>query len=317
MGGLTCLAVQGGLLASVIAAREEEEIEKGINKKSPVIPTLVFLLAKLLAYTALGFLLGAFGNVVGINQTVQTTMQLVAGLYMVAVALNLLNVHPIFRYAVIQPPRFLTKKIKNQSKSKDLFAPAFLGAMTIFIPCGTTLAMEALAISSANAFSGAVIMAVFILGTSPLFFGVGWITSVMGDVYREKFLKIAALAVLYLGIVSINGSLTALGFSVNFNSLLTNSSKQQIATGQNIAIEVTSSGYSPNTIRVKKGQQVELSLISRDAYSCASAFRIPSLGIVRNLLPNETQKITFTPTETGIIPFTCSMGMYRGVIEVI
>ena len=28
IGGLTCLAVQGGLLASVIAAREGEEVEK-------------------------------------------------------------------------------------------------------------------------------------------------------------------------------------------------------------------------------------------------------------------------------------------------
>ena len=29
VGGLTCLAVQGGLLASIIAAREEEDFEEG------------------------------------------------------------------------------------------------------------------------------------------------------------------------------------------------------------------------------------------------------------------------------------------------
>ena len=86
---------------------------------------------------------------------------------MIVIALDLLQIHPIFRYAVIQPPRFLLKKVKNQSKSKTLFAPALLGAFTIFIPCGTTLAMEALAISSANAFTGATIMAAFVLGTTP------------------------------------------------------------------------------------------------------------------------------------------------------
>ncbi|MEK7092216.1 MAG: sulfite exporter TauE/SafE family protein, partial [Patescibacteria group bacterium] len=184
VGGLTCLAVQGGLLTSVIAAREEEEIEEGINRKSPILPTLAFLSAKLVAYTALGFVLGAFGGAIGISQTAQIIMQFVAGLYMVVVALNLLNVHPIFRYALIQPPKFLTRKVRNQSKSKELFAPAFLGAMTIFIPCGTTLAMEALAISSANAFMGAAIMAAFVLGTTPLFFGVGWLTSILGDNFR-------------------------------------------------------------------------------------------------------------------------------------
>jgi len=113
VGGLTCLAVQGGLLASVIAAKEEDEVEKGINKRNTVVPTLAFLATKLIAYTAFGFLLGAFGVAIGISQSAQIIMQFVAGLYMVAVALNLLNIHPIFRYAVIQPPKFLTRRVRN------------------------------------------------------------------------------------------------------------------------------------------------------------------------------------------------------------
>ena len=116
VGGLTCLAVQGGLLASVIAAKEEEEIEKGVNRRNTVFPTLAFLSTKLIAYTVLGFILGGFGGALGISPTVQIIMQFVAGLYMIAVALNLLNIHPIFRYVVIQPPRFLTRMVKNQSK---------------------------------------------------------------------------------------------------------------------------------------------------------------------------------------------------------
>ncbi len=317
VGGLTCLAIQGGLLASVIAVREEEEIDKGINKRDPLLPTTAFLVAKLIAYVGLGFLLGMFGKAIGINETVQTAMQLVAGVYMIAVALNLLNVHPIFRYVVIQPPRFLTKKIKSQSKSSALFAPALLGAMTIFIPCGTTLAMEALAISSANPLLGALIMGAFILGTTPVFFGVGWVTSVLGDTYRQKFLKIAALAVLYLGVISINGALVAFGSPISFNSFFSNKSSQQIVANQQVEIFITSRGYSPTTIQVKKNMPVTLKLTSQDAYSCAAAFRIPSLGISKNLQPNESQTISFTPTQVGNIAFTCSMGMYSGVIEVI
>lgn len=316
VGGLTCLAVQGGLLASVIAA----------NSSHNIFPTLAFLITKLLAYTAFGFILGAFGGAIGINQTAQIIMQLIAGLYMVAVALNLLNIHPIFRYAVIQPPKFLARTVRDQSKSKALFAPAFLGAMTIFIPCGTTLAMEALAISSANALLGATIMATFVLGTTPLFFGVGWLTSILGDNFRAKFLKIAAVAVIYLGVSSINGSLTALGSPITLQaiaenfpiSLNTGSETQQVGeTNQNPVIIVTSNGYKPNYIRVKRGESVTIKLSAKDAYSCASAFRIPSLGISKNLQANETQSITFTPEKTGKIPFSCSMGMYRGIIEVI
>ena len=327
IGGLTCLAVQGGLLASVITASEEEEIQKGINKKSTTFPTLSFLITKLIAYTILGFVLGAFGGAIGINQTVQIIMQFAAGAYMVAVALNLLNVHPIFRYVIIQPPKFLTRRIRNQSKSKDVFAPALLGALTIFIPCGTTLAMEALAIGSGNAFSGAAILFVFVLGTMPLFFGIGWITSILGDNFREKFLRVAAIAILYLGLSSVNGSLTAGGSPITIQSVAedvliafggNNSARNQdVDITQNPEIIVTSSGYSPNYIRVRKGSEVTIKLVGKDAYSCASAFRIPSLGISKNLQPNDTQLITFVPEKTGRIPFTCSMGMYTGIIEVI
>lgn len=327
VGGLTCLAVQGGLLASVIAEREEESSMGRGTAKHAMYATGAFLISKYIAYIALGFLLGAFGGAINIGPRVQTIMQLVAGAYMIAVALNLLNIHPVFRYVIIQPPRFLTRLVRNQSKSKDLFAPGLLGAMTIFIPCGTTIAMEALAISSANAVVGASIMAVFILGTMPMFFGIGIITSILGGTFKSKFLKLASIAVIYLGINSINGSLVALNspltlqsIAENFPSLDLNGEDGQIPQqqiSQNFQIDVSSRGYTPNYIKVQKDREVTLTLKSQGAYSCASAFRIPSLKISRNLSLNDTQTVTFTPAKVGKIKFNCSMGMYRGIIEVV
>jgi len=327
IGSLTCLAVQGGLLASVIAARRTSHA---------IFATAAFLIAKLFSYTVLGFILGAFGGALNITPNVQIAVQFIAGLYMVAVALNLLNVHPIFRYVIIQPPRFLTRIVRNQSKSKDLFAPAFLGAVTIFIPCGTTLAMEALAISSANAFLGAAIMFAFILGTTPLFFGVGFLTSILGDNFQGKFLKLAAIAVLYLGITSINGSLVAYGSPITLQSIAENSPIQIDLSGggssntaygadsnvklingvQTADISIFPNGYSPNNIQVKKGVPVRLNLTQTGGIGCTTGFRIPSLGITRNL-QDGPQTVEFTPTQPGKITWTCSMGMFRGVIEVI
>jgi len=200
--------------------------------------------------------------------------------------------------------------------------------MTIFIPCGTTLAMEALAISSANPFMGAAIMGTFVLGTTPLFFGVGWLTSTLGDNFRTKFLKIAAVLLLYLGLTSINGAFIAFGFPINSQTIASSfktSTVQQngeklyseAPVSQGAEIFVNANGYSPNYITVKKGSPVTIKLTAKNAYSCASAFRIPSLGISRNLQPNETYTFSFTPEEAGRITFTCSMGMYTGTIEVI
>lgn len=316
VGGLTCLAVQGGLLASVIAAREDEGAKP--NKLHGVYSTTAFLMSKLIAYILLGLVLGLFGKAINISGQFQTWMQLLAGLYMIAVGLNLLNIHPIFRYVIPQPPRILTRLVRNQSRSKDLFAPALLGAMTVFIPCGTTLAMEALAISSANPFSGASIMGAFILGTIPLFFGIGFVTSLLGETFKKHFFRIAAVIVLSLGFSSLNSALIALDapISIQITSNETYVSLD-MPTNQNPVIEITTNGYQPNYIRVKSGEEVRLTLKTKDAFSCASAFRIPSLKLSKNLQPNETAVLTFIPTQKGKIPFTCSMGMYRGVIEAI
>ena len=96
VGGLTCLAVQGGLLASVIASREDEARKDA--RRHAITATAAFLIFKLIGYTALGFLLGAFGGALNISDNMQTIMQLIAGLYMLAVAGNLLNIHPIFTH---------------------------------------------------------------------------------------------------------------------------------------------------------------------------------------------------------------------------
>jgi len=334
IGGLTCLAVQGGLLASTIAAREEEDIEEGSVRKHNLWPVAAFLTTKLIVYTTLGFFLGAFGSALSITPSTQIIMQLVAGLYMIAIALNLLNVHPIFRYAVMQPPRFLMRMVRSQSKSRDLFAPAFLGAMTIFIPCGTTLAMEALAISTANPILGALTMAIFTIGTMPLFFGLGFLTTALGDAFRQRFLKLAAFAVLYLGISSFNGALLATGSPITIQTLTdaipieinlsggqaqadTNSLVKNIGGVQTIDISVFPTGYSPNNVQVKAGVPVKLNLTPIGGLGCTSVFRMPQLGISKRLVEGSTETVAFTPQSPGKLTYTCSMGMFRGVIDVI
>jgi hypothetical protein len=94
-GGVSCLAVQGGLLASSLATVPDDKKNMG---------TLLFLGAKIVSYTLLGFLLGFFGASLSISSTVQGWLQIMAGLYMIATAANLLQIHPIFRYVVVQPP---------------------------------------------------------------------------------------------------------------------------------------------------------------------------------------------------------------------
>lgn len=313
-GGLTCLAVQGGLLASTISAREQERLKEGV-KHGNAKPILYFIGAKLITYTLFGFLLGWFGSFFELSVKAQSVLQFAVAIFMIGTAFNLLNVHPLFRYFVIQPPKFLTRLVRNQSKSKDAFAPALLGAFTIFIPCGTTQAMMALSVASGSPWYGAAILFAFVLGTSPLFFLLGYFATKLGDAYQKKFFKVAAVAIILLALYNVKGALVLSGANIggSFQSQVFNS----VAPNSELTIQIQAYGYSPNNLTVKAGSQVKLHIENKDAYTCAQAFTIPKLGIQKVIAPGQKSTIEFrAPAKPGKLSFSCSMGMYTGAINV-
>lgn len=328
-GGLTCMAVQGGLLAATLAQREEERLKNNLQKGGNAIPILSFLIAKLIAYTILGFLLGSLGSFFQMSIVAKNILQIAVAIFMIGTALNILNVHPIFRYFIIQPPKFLTRLVRQKSKSQDIFAPAILGVFTVFIPCGTTQAMMALAIASGSPMLGAAILFAFILGTSPVFFILGYFATKLGEVFQQKFMKIAAIAIILLALFNLNNSLALAGININIVKPLSavyctfavcnnsNSGVEQVANN-NVSINIESLGYNPNTVTVKAGQIVTINLKNTSGSGCSQAFTIPSLGIQKVVPVGSSDVITFTaPNSPTQIPFMCSMGMYRGVINVI
>lgn len=322
-GGLTCLAVQGGLLAATIAQREEEKLKEKTKQSGNAVPILAFLGAKLVAYTALGFLLGWFGSLFQLSLTTQIIMQAVVAVFMIGTALNILNAHPIFRYFIIQPPKFLTRMVRNQSKSKSLFAPVLLGAFTVFIPCGTTQAMMALAIGSANPFLGAAVLFAFVLGTSPLFFILGYFATKLGDSLHQKFMKIAATALIILALFNLNNVLALSGSSWTLGDIFKQPTKVEnnisnSTAQQNVVIDIQEAGYSPNVVTVNAGAIVSFKIRNDRVYTCASSFTIPYFHYQKVVQAGKTETIALKmPDKPTKIPFMCSMGMYRGVINVI
>ena len=317
-GGLSCLAVQGGLLTATLATTAEKK-----GKLHDAIPTMVFLISKLLAYTLLGALLGYFGSLFQLTTTMRIWFQVVAAVFMLGLAGSMLDIHPIFRYFVIQPPKWVGKLLRGQTKNPSVFAPAILGVFTVLIPCGVTQAMEVLAISTGNPLAGAITMFAFVLGTAPLFLVVGWLTTKLSESFRVRFFKSAALLVVFVAFMSINGALVLTGSKYSFNNWVwafkTTFLSPAVASAatNDVTINVFNNGYSPHNFSVKINQPVNLSLVTQGTYSCASVFTIPTLNITKVLPPTGTTGVTFTPTQTGLLTFACGMGMYTGTINVI
>jgi plastocyanin domain-containing protein len=91
---------------------------------------------------------------------------------------------------------------------------------------------------------------------------------------------------------------------------------QSSATGaQEITIQVLG-GYSPNLVRVRRGQPVRLTFDRQEKSGCSEEVVLGSFGIRRFLPPFKKTVVEFTPEKSGSYEFTCGMGMLRGQIVV-
>lgn len=314
-GGISCLAVQGGLLATAVAEKQ--------HRFSSV---LVFVVSKLLAYTMLGFLLGFAGSALVLTPRALGWVQIAVGLFMTATALRMIDAHPIFRYVVIQPPRWAFRLMKHTSRSQSFFAPAILGFLTILLPCGVTQATMAVAITSGNPWMGAGIMAAFILGTSPVFFILG--ATVVELLQKKVFSYIAAALIGVFALLSINGGLVLTGSPYTLQNLwrvavtpideLTGEATSAPIVGgvQEVTIDINPRGYTASATRLKRAVPVRITLRSNGTLGCARAFTIPDYGIAKVVPVTGEEIVEFTPEKTGRLVYTCSMGMYSGVFTV-
>jgi sulfite exporter TauE/SafE len=337
-GGLSCLAVQGGLLASSLAHQIEQDYvaqaaqNKTRKKKrvqtparpSSALPIFLFLVAKVAAYTLLGALLGLLGSYLTLSPTIRAFLMIAIGIFMVGNALRMFNVHPIFRYFSIEPPKFITRYIRRTAKGTDTFTPIFLGALTVFIPCGVTQAMMAAALGTGSIAMGAALMFAFTLGTSPVFFVVAYLTTELGSRLEKFFMRFVAVVVLILGLVTMNSGLNLLGSPLSVQNLSRNlfpsnggsaEAAQPIAADGGVILQVQNNGYFPRTIKATAGEDFTLNLVTNKTYSCSRDFVIPALNFYQLLPDTGTVQVNIPAQEKGsTLYFTCSMGMYTGRI---
>lgn len=331
-GGLSCLAVQGGLLASSLAYQIEQDYSaQAKNKKATrtnsAMPIALFLIAKLVAYTLMGALLGWLGSFLTLSPLTRAILMIAIGIFMVGNALRMFNVHPIFRYFSIEPPKFITRYIRRTAKGTDTATPIFLGFLTIFIPCGVTQAMMATALGTGSVLMGAALMFAFTLGTSPVFFIVAYLATELGAKLEKFFMRFVAVVVLILGLVTLDGGLNLMGSPLSLQNMTrswfapqaeSNSvaeSAQPSAASDEIILSVENNGYFPAILKAPAGKDLTLSLVTNKTYSCARDFVIPDLNFYELLPDTGTVQVNIPAQKAGsTLFFTCSMGMYTGQI---
>jgi len=323
----TCMAMVGGLVLGISAKYSEDHPHASVTEKFT--PHLVFNSARVISYSFLGGIIGLAGSIIQLSPIFIGGLTVTVGLIMLILGGQLIDIFPALKKISFTVPKKISRLLglKDQSSSPYTHKnAAVLGSLTFFLPCGFTQAMQLYAMSTGSLLTGALTMGVFALGTTPGLLGIGGLTSALKGAWAKFFFKTAGIVVIFLAFTNLNGGLTLLGLNTGYQSILSSISAKPEVTEtsgvinrgdiQEVNMTQNSTGYNPNYFVIKKGVPVRWIINSTSSYSCATSLIAPKLGIRKNLKSGQNI-IEFTPTQTGIIPFSCSMGMYSGSFKVI
>ncbi len=316
-----CVAMCGGITLSQCIPRPADTDGKA-PPLSTLRPAFLYNLGRVVSYTTVGFLVGGLGSAITFSNAMQGALKLVAGVFMVIMGLNMLNIFPWLRRLNPRLPAFLRRRIgTSRAKSNS---PLVVGLLNGLMPCGPLQAMQIYALSTGSPWAGALSMLLFSLGTVPLMFGLGVLSSALGKRFTSRAMMVGSILVVVLGL-----SMLTQGWSLSGLSLPSLGGGSPSAQADGSAVTVT----------IENGVQVVHSTLSRGRYpaitvqagtpvrwvidapqgtinGCNNRIFVPNYQIEYSFRSGENI-VEFTPTETGVFPYSCWMGMIRSSITVV
>ncbi len=324
-GFSTCMALIGGLVLGVSARfAEKHPLATPMEKFKP---HLFFNAGRIVSYIVFGAVIGLVGSFFQLSGFGLGLLTVAVSLVMLLMGIQLTGISPRLEHVKITLPSSIARRLgvhKQQNGEYSHTNSAIMGALTFFLPCGFTQAMQLYAMTTGNPVSGALIMGVFAIGTAPGLLGIGGLTSIVKGAFAQSFFRIAGVVVVLLSLFNLNNGLNLSGInplSLNLrgtpNVLAAADTTIQLENGKQVIKMIQDArGYNPNSFIVKKDVPVRWIIDSKDPNTCSASIVSDKLGVRKNLHPGENV-IEFTPSEIGTIRFTCSMGMFAGVFSVV
>ncbi len=200
----SCMAVVGGLLLSMSATFAKE----GAKIK----PQLIFHLGRLVSFFILGGVIGIIGSAFTLNSTVTFILNLVIGLVMLILGINLLETFHWAKKLTPSMPKFLAKRAHRVSKLNHSLTPLLVGIATFFLPCGFTQSMQLYTLTTGNFLQGGLTMLTFALGTLPALALISFSSFRFEKSPKKRiFFKTAGLIVIMFALFNIINSLVIIG----------------------------------------------------------------------------------------------------------
>lgn len=307
---LHCVSMCGGINLSQCL---NNNVTNDKGKLSTVKPAFLYNSGRVISYTIFGGIVGGIGSVISFTGWMQGLIQLIAGIFMVIMGLNMLNIFPWLRKLNPKMPKFFAKKFKSKNNN----SPFFVGLLNGLMPCGPLQAMQIYALSTGSVTKGAISMFLFSLGTVPLMFGIGALSSYMSKKFSNKIMKFGAVLVVVLGFVMFNNGLALSGINLSKGSGASSAVRAEVEGNvQVVTTELKGGRYEPVIVEVGKPVKWNIKASNGSINGCNNRMLIREYGIEKNL-ENGDNIIEFTPTEIGTFTYSCWMGMIKSKIYVV
>ncbi|MBO1750993.1 sulfite exporter TauE/SafE family protein [Actinotalea sp. BY-33] len=317
-----CMALVGGLVLAVAARHAERHPQASLAQRWR--PHLAFNAGRVVGFTVLGAVLGAVGGVVHVTGGTLALLTLVVALAMVAIGVQLTAVSPRLAHLTPALPAGVATRLGLEGRGAGAYrdgSTAALGAASFLLPCGFTQVVQLSALATGEPVTAGLMMGLFALGTAPGLLGVGGLTAAARGSVGPVLLRVAGVGVLALAAVNVGGAVTVLAPGATGRGPVAAGTTEVTASLED-GVQVLRTaqvvdGYAPAHATVLAGTEVRWEIDSTAA-SCASALHAPGMGVERvRLLEPGANVVTFTPTEPGSLHYSCAMGMYTGVVEVL
>ena len=303
-----CIGMCGGICLSQCIKADHGESTTFEGMK----PSLLYNSGRVVSYTVIGGVVGGLGRVISFSGSAQGVVAIVAGTFMIIMGINMLNIFPFLKKFNIRLPRYFGNKIYN---SNGKYSPFYIGLLNGFMPCGPLQSMQLYALGTGSVATGAISMLMFSLGTVPLMFIFGTLSSVFSKRFTKGLMKASAVLVMFLGFIMLSR-----GMSLSGITAVSSPVKGNIATIAN-GVQTVSIDLEPNryeSIVVQQGIPVRFTINVKEENlnGCNNAIVISKYGVKKRLVPGENI-IEFTPDKEGDVPYSCWMGMIRSNIKVV
>lgn len=306
-----CVAMCGGINLSQCVSDNTNS-----NKESrfrTLKPTALYNLGRVLSYTAVGGIIGGIGSVFSFSGYAKGAVTIIAGVFMIIMALNMWNVVPWLRRLNPRMPKIFAGKINAQ---KNHNSPLYVGLLNGLMPCGPLQAMQLFALSAASPIKGALSMLLFSLGTVPLMFGLGAISTILKHKFKKKMMNVSAALVLLLGIGMLSNGFSLAGIMLPGIASQSDAAPVLLDHGvQVVKTKLLPNKYTPITVRQDIPVKWIITADKESLNGCNNEIVIPKYKIDKKLVPGDNI-IEFIPEESGTVAFSCWMGMIKSQITV-